>query len=143
MLMPRPLAVLPPVSTEGLTSADVGKLSETVREDMLKALREISTLSPEAEQQRPGIRRDESHDSHVPLVAAMDGGDPDISYGSADQSVPARARSSDSELRRRTSQSDDRVEVQNKADGDASAEREGKLVDHGTDDEDVVVVKRP
>lgn len=34
--------MLPPISTEGLTAADVGDLSNRVREQMLQALREIS-----------------------------------------------------------------------------------------------------
>jgi lysophosphatidate acyltransferase len=40
--------VLPPISTEGMTSAQVGKLADDVRDQMLKTLREISTPSPEA-----------------------------------------------------------------------------------------------
>lgn len=36
------------MSTEGMTSAEVGKLADDVREQMLKTLREISTPSPEA-----------------------------------------------------------------------------------------------
>jgi lysophosphatidate acyltransferase len=35
-------SVLPPISTDGLTTADVGDLSVFVREQMLQVLREIS-----------------------------------------------------------------------------------------------------
>jgi lysophosphatidate acyltransferase len=37
--------VLPPISTDGLTTADVGELSVCVREQMLHVLREISDPS--------------------------------------------------------------------------------------------------
>lgn len=40
------LLVLPPVPTTGLTSADVGALTERVREQMLKVLLELSGDSP-------------------------------------------------------------------------------------------------
>ncbi|KAJ9115358.1 hypothetical protein QFC24_006973 [Naganishia onofrii] len=42
--------VLPPISTEGMTAADVHSLADSVREKMLHTLREISTPSPEAAQ---------------------------------------------------------------------------------------------
>jgi hypothetical protein len=38
-------SVLPPISTEGLTTAGVGELSVCVREQMLQVLREISDPS--------------------------------------------------------------------------------------------------
>ncbi|KAJ9092588.1 hypothetical protein QFC19_008696 [Naganishia cerealis] len=42
------IQVLPPISTEGMTAADVHSLTNDVRQKMLHALREISTPSPEA-----------------------------------------------------------------------------------------------
>ncbi|KAJ9091800.1 hypothetical protein QFC21_007103 [Naganishia friedmannii] len=42
------IRVLPPISTEGMTAADVHSLVDEVREKMLHTLREISTPSPEA-----------------------------------------------------------------------------------------------
>lgn len=36
------LLVLPPISTEGLTAADVDRLTKTAQESMLKALLELS-----------------------------------------------------------------------------------------------------
>ncbi|KAJ9110506.1 hypothetical protein QFC22_006727 [Naganishia vaughanmartiniae] len=42
------IQVLPPISTEGMTAADVHSLADEVREKMLDTLREISTPSPEA-----------------------------------------------------------------------------------------------
>lgn len=46
-------AVLPPVSTTGLTAADVGALSVRVREMMVEALREISVAVPSSDKKGP------------------------------------------------------------------------------------------
>ncbi|CCM01751.1 uncharacterized protein FIBRA_03817 [Fibroporia radiculosa] len=42
--------VLPPISTEGLTTADIPELAERVREQMVAALREISVPAPSTSQ---------------------------------------------------------------------------------------------
>ena len=40
------ITVLPPISTEGLTAADVAELAERTRETMLATLKEISVSAP-------------------------------------------------------------------------------------------------
>jgi hypothetical protein len=80
-------AVLPPVSTDGLTAEDVTSLSDRVREDMLTALKEISISSPV-------IESDES----APLVSSTGTRKASSSYGT-------ERDSSSSEIRRRISSS--------------------------------------
>jgi len=154
--------VLPPVSTEGLTSADVGKLAENIREDMLKALREISAPE-ELATAKPKINREISNDSTVPLASAIDGIPSGRDYGSTDSaetgssvaSGMAREPSKESELRRRVSQSDEDAQQAESSRKDeaptgstSSARRVGKLdsrdcTEDELDDEGAVLVKRP
>jgi lysophosphatidate acyltransferase len=154
--------VLPPVSTEGLTSADVGKLAESIREDMLKALREISAPE-ELATAKPKLHREDSNDSTVPLTSAIDGVPSERDYGTTDSaetgarvaSAMVRQPSKESELRRRVSQGDEDATQGDVSRPEASASgstssvgRVGKLESRdGTedelDDEGAVLVKRP
>jgi hypothetical protein len=137
-----------------MTSSDVGKLAETVRDDMLKALREISSSSEHVP--RPGLHRESSDDSTVPLTSAMDGRDSvDHSYGASDGLLQdtkgvVRATNKYSELRRRVSQGDDSGEGGEEDTESANTRPNGQVLGEsreGTEDEleddGAVIVKRP
>lgn len=79
--------VLPPISTDGMTAADVGKLTEQVRDQMLSTLREISTPSPEASTSSAEAREESQQGESEPLLR-----DSRTSY-TAESSGGARRRS--------------------------------------------------
>lgn len=80
------MLVLPPISTEGMTAAEVGKLADDVRDKMLRTLQEISSPSPEAASRGAAARSQEGEDA--PLLQ----GSQEARY-SADESAGVRRRS--------------------------------------------------
>lgn len=87
------LLVLPPVSTAGLTNDDVQTLANSVRDQMISTLKEISHPGPSEFDL-------ESDDENVPLTsgAGAAGGESDISAGTGYGSIVEGG-----ELRRRVS----------------------------------------
>ncbi|GHJ88009.1 hypothetical protein NliqN6_4411 [Naganishia liquefaciens] len=76
------IKVLPPISTDGMSASDVHQLTDTVRDQMLTTLKEISTPSPEA---RIVDAADEAGED-APLMGRSSG-----VYGSNDDGVRRRA----------------------------------------------------
>lgn len=131
------IKILPPVSTQGLTTDDVGKLADDVRESMLSTLREISAPGPS---QLTEVSDDESESA--PLTGRQ------TDYGSGTTST---------EIRRRTSASSTAKDVAEigsleggvtagvveavKAEGSKGSKEEG--TEDELTDEGAVLVKRP
>lgn len=103
--------VLPPISTEGMTSADVHKLADDVRDQMLTTLKEISTPSPEARQQ---------DGEGAPLLEDQGG----EAYGSAQ----------DSRVRRRVSRGDDQGDDVTSTGSSTASSSSAELVQTGAVD---------
>lgn len=102
-------AVLPPISTQGLSSEDVGQLAQDVRESMVTTLKEISAPPPAASVTE--VDDDEDEDSEtVPLAK----GKKETSTKSAGYGT--------GELRRRTSAGDTPGNKQSKVDKKEVAE---------------------
>jgi hypothetical protein len=62
--------VLPPISTIGLTSEDVTRLSETTHDEMLKVLQEISAPGPSGIKSHSGPQKSESTATSAPAPTA-------------------------------------------------------------------------
>lgn len=83
------MTVLPPIATDGMSATDVHQLADTVRDQMLATLKQISTASPEARVLPSNDDASEEFGESAPLIGRSSG-----VYGSQDDGVRRRSRGS-------------------------------------------------
>ena len=86
---PACVTVLPPIPTDGMSATDVHQLVDTVRDQMLTTLKQISTASPEARVLTSDDDASEEVGESAPLIGRSSG-----VYGSQDDGVRRRSRGS-------------------------------------------------
>lgn len=125
-----------------MTAADVGKLTEDVRDEMLKTLREISTRSPEASSSSSGEARTEARGEEEPLLHdSRRSYAVESSSGARRRSPSSKSEASDSELAE-TGAVDAKALVRDVGESAKRAAGEGgEMEDEET--EDGVIVKKP